>query len=125
MQIEQGSIERVIKHLKERKDLLLLAQLKDESSSIDKLKVEIASIEATLRGLDIVDIFVLEFKEGRFIEYESPIYKSIDLAQNELRSRGYRIVEKNAGDGFPYEHYFNKKIKARILTFVQPDVEVQ
>lgn len=51
MQINQSAIERVIKYLNERKDLL--NKLKGEDISIEMLKLEIASIETTLLLLGI------------------------------------------------------------------------
>lgn len=51
LQVKQRAIDRVIKHLNERKNLL--KQMKGEGVSIEMLKLEIATIEATLKGLEI------------------------------------------------------------------------
>lgn len=51
LQINQRAIDRVINHLNERKRLL--EQMKGESVSIEMLKLEIATIEATLISLEI------------------------------------------------------------------------
>lgn len=49
--ISQKSIERVLKHLEERR--LLLNSLKGKGHSIDLIKMEINTIESTLIGLGI------------------------------------------------------------------------
>lgn len=49
--ISQKSIERVLKHLEERRQLL--NSLNGEDHSIDLIKIEISAIESTLIGLGI------------------------------------------------------------------------
>lgn len=49
--ITQKSIERVLKHLEERRQLL--NSLSGEDHSIDLIKIEISAIESTLIGLGI------------------------------------------------------------------------